>query len=143
MLKIILNKTKRNFLRKSSLHFQKSAQTLSDTKIERSLPYFLELKSISLDTYMLFSPDKFVEDYIDYLNLHYKEAEEDFICITFERFYIVSLLLFPKLAKKTLLTLKARLANLIKEDREMFLTIALKIAQEEYENLEFKIEKVH
>lgn len=143
MLKIILNKTKRSFLRKCSLHFQKSVQTLSDTKLQRSLPYFLEIKEISLDTYMLFSPDKFVEDYIDYLNLHYKEAEEDFICITFERFYIICSILFPKLTKNTFLKLKSRLTNMIQEDREMFLTIALKLAQEEYEKLEIKIEKVH
>lgn len=145
MIKSIKNKIQKNFLKKASLYNFGAIQTFKDTKKYRTFEYFLTSKNVEFKTYVIFSPEKLIQDYIHYINLHYHEAEDELILLSAEPFYIYTSIFLINFPKKTLLKFRTQLKTIINQEREQLIFLAIQKIQQVIEdfNLDITEEQVH
>jgi len=145
MIRSIKTRIERSFIKKASLYNFGAVQTFKDTKKYRTFEYFLNSKQINLETYIVFSPEKLIQDYIHYINLHYHEAEDELILLSAEPFYIYTSILLINFPKKVLLKYRTELKNIINEERNQLIFKAIEQIQKVIEdfNLDITEEEVH
>lgn len=145
MIRSIKTRIERSFIKKASLYNFGAVQTFKDTKKYRTFEYFLTSKEINLETYIVFSPEKLIQDYIHYINLHYHEAEDELILLSAEPFYIYTSILLINFPKKVLLKYRTELKNIINEERNQLIFKAIEQIQKVIEdfNLDITEEEVH
>jgi hypothetical protein len=144
MLKNFLKKTIQKKFNEFSLDFfQEIIEDLQDTKTQRTFNFFLSFQDIDLETYVLFSPEKLIDDYLNHICDYYNNAESLMVSLASEKFYIYASLVVPDYTKQTLFTLRSELKDLINEEKEMFIAGAVEVIKVTLANTDFEYEEVH
>jgi hypothetical protein len=144
MLKNFLKKTIQKKFNEFSLDFfQEIIEDLHDTKNQRTFDFFLSFQDIDLETYVLFSPEKLIDDYLNHICDYYNNAQSQMIALASEKHYIYTSLLVPDYTKRTLFTLRSQLQDLVNEEKEMFIATAVELIKVTMSNIDFEYEEIH
>ena len=124
MLNKLVHKFRKKYVTVTHAYYQEILSSLDDTSSEREFEYFLEEKNIDLELYVLFSPEKLLQDYFNFIDPFFKTAKTDLLLISSENIHIFASITFPNQAKTTFLYLNQLLDAKILEEKEQLMLYA-------------------
>jgi|SaaInlLV_10m_DNA_4_1040232.scaffolds.fasta_scaffold11855_4 hypothetical protein len=87
----------------------------------RSFGVFLRQSQIDLNSYLDFSPEKCLQDYLDFLNREYLSSRNEMLNISIEKFYSGYAFFYPELASLQLIHCSELLEDFILNDSNLLI----------------------
>ena len=143
IINLLKNKVQKKFNNFSINYLEKVLSNLEEEEKYRTFEHFLEVQGIELESYISFSPEKLIDDYLQHIDVYFKNAELSLISITSEKRYLYLSLLMPLYTKKTLFTLIENLKDEIDFEKEMKVSLAVQIIKNVMSEMDFDFEDIH
>ena len=140
---LLKNKVQKKFNNFSINYLEEVLFDLEEDEKYRTFDYFLEAQGIDLESYISFSPEKLIDDYLKHIDVFFKNAELSLISITSEKHYLYLSLFMPLYTKKTLFTLIENLKDEIDLEKELKISLAVQIIKNAMSEMDFDFEDIH